>query len=240
MGDQCSQIHLLTKDEIHCLFLQIHRSTVGPQERFLINANRCRINCNFTAHRLRKQHNAAAEAGCVDCALDQAVTSNRKYDGVCSTAISQSPDMLKYIRPSSIDCFVDPVAIRYCKPLLVQVRRYYSCTCPPGQDRENNPYGPLSNYQDGFSGLELQGLNRLQTSIDRLDERRLFEGDVIRDPHHATRNNPAHNAHIIGESTSGRFKTRSTTHLLVNRALSEHFMFTVVTIPAWNVVKDHY
>src|SRR5262249_48026607 len=97
----------------------------------------------------------------------------------------------------------------------------------------------LPDHQHGFSRLQSQRLNSLQTSVHWLDKCGLLERDPLRNLHQPSLNDPIHHTHALGKSTSRRPEPPRTTHLLICRTLREDLPFAVEALPTRNMVEDH-
>src|SRR5262249_1903697 len=122
----------------------------------------------------------------------------------------------------------------------VKITGYDPRAFPFCQQREDDSDRSLADHKDRFAFLELQRLNPLQASIDRLDVAGLLIGNVVGNFDYALLHDPIHHANVLGEAAAAGLVAGGHAHLLVGRALGKNLALAVVAFAAGNVMEDHH
>ena len=139
--DQPFQIHFTAHHKSHRILLQLNRSTVRPQQRFLIYANRAGIESGVPVYRLREQQNPASRTYRIHRSPDQTITTDRQDGRICASSFGHLPHRNYQVGTRSINAVPQAVTCRYCKPLRIQIGSDY-----------HGPICALTVYLDVFAG----------------------------------------------------------------------------------------
>jgi hypothetical protein len=85
----------------------------------------------------------------------------------------------------------------------------------------------------------MKGFDAFHTGIDGLNEAGLLEGGAVWNTYGTVRNNPIHDANVLGEAPARRLESGGTADFLVGRALGKSLILTVETLSTRDVMEDH-
>src|SRR5438552_3130956 len=103
MADQPIKRQLPPHNKSNRLILQIHRRAVGSDQRFLINANRSRIERRLTVLGLRKEQNSPPGSYSLHGSPNQAVAADRQNGRVGASTLSLPAYLLGRVGTRHVD-----------------------------------------------------------------------------------------------------------------------------------------
>ena len=100
--------------------------------------------------------------------------------------------------------------------------------------------GALSDDEDRIVGREVEELDALEYSVQRLDKRGLLEGHAVGDRNDAAVvDQEIHHADVLCKAAAGRLETGRGAGLFIERALRGSLLAAVVALPAGYVMEAH-
>src|ERR1019366_1765449 len=241
MRDQFLQRQLAAENQICGLLLQVHRSTITPEQGTFEYTNVGAGNLHaLRGGSLGEQQDARARPRTRHGLIDD--PGNRyRYDHQVRPAPSvQTLDFLGYVGPPRVPRKFRATPRRQAQPLWNRIGRGDARARAIHQHREHQPDGPLPQNSHELAGLRVAFHHGLQTSVERLNQRRTLERHAIGNLFDAALHNPIHHPHVLRKPAPGWFEARCNAHFLINGALCIVVASTVETFQARDMVEGHH